>query len=88
VETYSSKGWQPKPKTADKKIYHYCPNHKAWCIHTMQECKLRQEASPTPTSSKASNGSTLTEDDILVIKRAYHAIVHDFDDDSQNNDDD
>jgi hypothetical protein len=66
-------------KQVDKKTYHFCPNHKAWCIHTAVQCTLKP-----PTSSLPIDETKGEEADKLVINRAYHAIVHGYDDEADD----
>ena len=45
---YAWKDVVPKsgdPKTMDKngKTYHWCPHHKAWTLHTAENCRMSKE---------------------------------------------
>jgi hypothetical protein len=38
---------EPTTKEWNKKTYHFCPNHKAWCLHNQTEdCTLRNSTQP------------------------------------------
>lgn len=56
------KNGQPKSKKVKEKMYHWCPKHKAWCLHKPSECKKGREtnASPPSNASTATSGSTIT----------------------------
>jgi hypothetical protein len=72
---------EPSTKTMDGKVYHFCPNHKAWCIHTVAQCTM------VPTTSAAAISTIETpaaEQDRLVINRAYHAIIKGLDDEDED----
>jgi hypothetical protein len=75
---------EPKTKTMDGKTYHYCPNHKAWCIHTLDQCLLKTATNANPVIGSENK---IAEEDKLVINRAYHAIIHGLDDEDDDNED-
>jgi hypothetical protein len=62
-------------------MYHYCINHKAWCIHTPAECHLKKKgnegASPPAGEVPPPNPPNAIAADRIVINRAYQAILHD-----------
>jgi hypothetical protein len=42
---------EPTTKKWNKKTYHFCPNHKAWCLHNQTDCTLGSSTQPK-TSGK------------------------------------
>jgi hypothetical protein len=68
------KAGEPLTKIVNDRNYHFCPNHKAWCIHTPAEC-TRPPAKDDP--AEVSNSAA----DKLVISRAYQVILHEGDSD-------
>jgi hypothetical protein len=76
---------EPTTKVVDKKSYIFCPEHKAWCIHTINKCTLRLEKdSSTSLSSETKEKQIL--DNKLIINRAYHAAIHGLNDDDDKTD--
>ena len=81
---------QPKTKQVNAKVYHWCPNHVKWCIHTPAECKgLTGNKNDTPATSSTGTESTITsrtDDTDVAAKRklelttAFNAFVQDADD--------
>jgi hypothetical protein len=61
-------------KVVNGKTYHYCIHHKAWCIHTLDQCDIanKESSGNTPTTAPPPAAA-----DRLVINRAYAAILHD-----------
>jgi hypothetical protein len=80
--------WKQVPPTVSEQLtmtkqmnvqtYHYCAGHKAWVIHTPEQCHLKTPNPPTNTVPTAPQPVA----DRIVINRAYQAILHE--DDSEN----
>jgi hypothetical protein len=50
----------------NNKNYHWCPQHKAWTLHTAEKCHLVAKASATPTTTGGNEGGNLTFSQALV----------------------
>jgi hypothetical protein len=74
------KSGEPTTKEINGKTYNYCVWHKAWCIHTAAKCDLRLKGA---AENSAEVDKVNTEEDKLVINRAYHAIIHGYEDDEE-----
>jgi hypothetical protein len=56
-----------KTKVVNSKTYHWCPQHKAWTLHTAGECRLASKEAPTPTTAPGkSEGGNLTFSQALI----------------------
>jgi hypothetical protein len=64
-------------KSVKNKTYHYCDKHKAWCIHTSEQCLLNI---PDSGGSNTTDKQKTANVDKLIIDKAYHAIIHEYDD--------
>lgn len=69
-----------KTKTVSKKLYHWCPKHDAWVIHTPEKCNLPDTNKKPDQSNKDAPASPKS----LSISKAYRALVDDDDDKSQD----
>jgi hypothetical protein len=48
----------PHTKMVEGKAYHWCPEHKAWTIHTPGSCRLEEAAEQLPPRSNCSTSHT------------------------------
>ena len=54
-KTVAPKTGEPIKKTVGSKLYHWCPNHFAWTLHTPEQCKKRNGSTvdnPAPSSQQ------------------------------------
>jgi hypothetical protein len=83
-ERHSRDAWKkvaPKPgepttKVVNSKMYHFCPNHKAWCIHTVNQCTLIEGAKDPATDTSNKKKKEADDANRLVMHKAYRAIVY------------
>jgi hypothetical protein len=76
------KGGEPKSKLVNGQVYNFCPDHKAWCIHTIAQCTLAKARKAAQDAIAKQGKLEDTDDDAadkLVINRAYHVILHEGD---------
>jgi hypothetical protein len=55
-----------KTKVVNNKTYHWCPQHKAWTLHTAGECRLEAKPAATPGAAGGNVGSNLTFSQALI----------------------
>lgn len=65
---YAWKDVVPKsgdPKTMDKngKTYHWCPHHKAWTLHTAENCRMSNESEAHDAEIEQSDSNDENEED-------------------------
>jgi hypothetical protein len=75
-----------EPTTISKngQTYHYCVDHKAWCIHTPADCHIRNKRiSPTVGITPTTSNPNTEAADKIVINKAYQAILHDESEDDE-----
>jgi hypothetical protein len=59
---------EPKAKKVGGKDYHWCPKHKAWTVHSPDECKLEAPKTDSSKDSKKKKGK-------LQLNKALSAIM-------------
>jgi hypothetical protein len=71
---------QPKKGETSKKVgdkmYYWCPNHEAWCIHKLSECLLQ---APKDKNIEANTTIASEEEEQLTMIKALQAIADDAD---------
>ena len=65
---------EPKTMQKNKKTWHWCPHHLAWCIHTESECKLGIKLKQDKT--KQANQATVHDSD--NDRSSYDALLAQF----------
>jgi hypothetical protein len=56
-----------KVKVVNNKTYHWCPQHKAWTLHTAEECRLGNRSPPATSAPTSGNeGGKLSFSQALV----------------------
>jgi hypothetical protein len=74
---YAWKKIAPKPGKPhvlqkNKKTYHWCANHAAWCIHTQEQCELKNIASETTENSEPTPEATPAR---IIVDPVLQSIV-------------
>jgi hypothetical protein len=79
------KAGEPQVKVASGRTYHYCQYHQQWTAHSPAICTRNPAHQKNePTTNQASPGNQTADADKLIINKAYHAIVHE--DESETDD--
>jgi hypothetical protein len=70
-----------KTKVVNNKTYHWCPQHKAWTLHTAGECRLETKQAANPGAAGGSDASNLTFSQALIGMTDEEANAPDDDED-------
>jgi hypothetical protein len=83
-KTKAPKGKDSKTKKVEGKIYHWCPKHVAWTLHSPADCRKgvsSDNASNNPNNSSADgNSNSNPSAKILKLSNALVSIIEDDDD--------
>jgi hypothetical protein len=78
----SPKPDEDNPKIVNGRTYHYCQFHKQWTAHSPTQCDRNPANKKGNETTNQSPGDRNADADKLVINKAYHAIIHDDDEES------
>jgi hypothetical protein len=74
------KSGEPIIKVVNGKTYNYCKFHQQWTAHSPKDC----DRNPINQKGNHPNNDKDAEKEIVIINKAYHAIIHDDDEESNN----
>ena len=83
-KTKAQKGKDAKTKKVEGKIYHWCPKHVAWTLHSPAECKKgvssENASNNQDNASAGGNSNSNPSAKILKLSNALVSIIEDDDD--------
>jgi hypothetical protein len=78
---------EPTTKEWSKKTYHFCPNHKAWCLHNQTDCTLGSSTQPKTSGEDKRERSSGKQK--ISLTTALKTLIHDnggYSDDEESED--